>query len=188
MSGTVTSRPAADDAGFTVVEMLVALAIMTMVLVPTLLVLQNATRAESVHAQQLEATQTGTTAYEWLNNDLRSTTKFDVRGPASIELSRLDNNGDPETVAWIRDGDVLIRSASSGRGTPSKTLILVDLDPASPTPAFTLRDAKGNEVRGASAMCATSIQVHFDRVINGEADALEFSVALRGIDRSGLTC
>lgn len=175
------------EAGFTVVEMLVALAIMTVVMVPTLMLLQNATRAESVHAQQVDAIQQGSVAYEWLNNDLRSATKLEVTGSTSLEMARVDNNGNAESVFWVRDGELLIRSASSGREIPSKTVILDDLDPATSSAAFSLRDAEGNEMRG-SATCATSIDVQLDRLINAEGDSLSFSVALRGLDRTGATC
>lgn len=181
------ARSGCTEAGFTVVEMLVALAIMTVVMVPTLMLLQNATRAESVHARQVDAIQQGSVAYEWLNNDLRSATKLEVSGSTSLEMARVDNNGNTESVSWMRDGELLIRSASSGRGIPSKTVILDDLDPASSSAAFSLRDAEGNEVRG-SAMCATSIDVQLDRLINAEGDSLLFSVALRGLDRTGTPC
>lgn len=178
----------ATDNGFTVVEMLVALAIMTVVMVPTLLLLQNATRAESVHFDQVAALQDGTVAYEWLSSDIRSATAIGLRGSTVLELSRLDNNGNAEFVAWTRDGDVLIRSASDGRETLSKTRVLDDLDPRSSVAPFTMRDLKGGEVRSDASGCATSLDVQLDRMINGEGDSLVFSVALRALDRTGVTC
>ncbi len=182
-----THRSHHESAGFTVVEMLVALAIMVVVTVPILMVLQSATNAEVTHTNKIEAATTGSIAVERISTDLRSAGKFDLQTSDRIVMATLDAAGDWQEVSWERDGDQLIRTVFTGART-EKSLVLSDLATTPAADMFTAFDSSGNEILTSGVACPGYISVDIERVVDDKVEHLLFDVASRNLNAGTGTC
>ncbi len=184
---TSTTPPSERDAaGFTVVEVLVAMAIMVAVTVPILMVLQSATNAEVTHTTKIEAATTGSVAVERISSDLRSAGTFDLQTSDRIVMATLDASGDWHEVSWERDRDQLIRTVVVG-GRAEQSLLLRDLSTSPTSDLFRAFDSSGSEILTSGVACPGYISVDIERVVDDKIEHLLFDVASRNLNAGG-TC
>ncbi len=173
---------AADQRGFTVVEMLVVVALMTIVTVPILMVLRGATTAEQAQTAKLDAGLAGSIAIERLSSDIRSSTSIQISAGV-LQLTVIQPSGTTAAVRWQRVDADLVRSATIGSQTSTATVLddLISVNPATP---FTAYDKNGNQILTSAANCPGYVDVVIDR----STETLTFSAASRSLNAGLASC
>ncbi|MEZ5376637.1 MAG: prepilin-type N-terminal cleavage/methylation domain-containing protein [Acidimicrobiales bacterium] len=175
------------EAGFTVVEMLVAVSIMVMVTIPILMVLQSSTATEAAQTARIDADLAGNVAAERLSADIRSATTIRITTANVLELGIIDTSGTTAAVTWKRDNTDLVRTSTIGAQT-TVTAVLDDLSTTLPATPFKAYDQSGNRILTTSVNCPGYISVDIERVTTLGTDHLAFDVASRSLNGGTATC
>ncbi len=178
---------APDDrtAGFTVVEVLVALAIMVIITLPTLMVLQSATNADVAHGAKIDASRTGAVAVERLSADIRSAEQIEILRTGELRLQLIDTNGVIVDVTWRRDNADLVRTAGGGRAS---SVVLSDLATDPGAVPFVAYDKNGAKILTVAVSCPGYVRVDLERIVADRREHATFDVASRNLNAGGSTC
>ncbi len=175
------------SAGFTVVEVLVALSIMVVVSIPILMVLRSATTADAAHTAKIDATRSGAIAVEQLSADIRSATTVQISPTGLLQLSVVDRAGASSTVTWGRNDELLVRTTTVG-GKPIAAVVLDDLATLEPATPFTAYDQNGTRIMTSTANCPGYISVDVERQTRTGTTHLVFDAASRNLNAGSGSC
>ncbi len=173
-------------AGFTVVEVLVALTILVIATIPILMVLRSATSAEAAQTASIDATRSGAVAVERISADIRSATSMQISAGV-LSMTVVDRSGASVAVTWARKDAALIRTVTVA-GKPTSSVVLDDLSTLNPAAPFAAFDQNGNKVLTAAVTCPGYVSVNIERATRTGIDHLAFDVASRNLNAGSGSC